>query len=98
MANTAAKVSALPVSVSLIGTSKIPVVDGATGNTSYVTLANFFANTAANVAVRATRLLSGVSPANSTSNGISGDIAWDSGFVYICVATNTWKRAPIATW
>lgn len=98
MANTAAKVSALPVTVSLVGNSKIVVVDGATGNTSYISATNLFGNTAANVAVRATRILAGVAPANSISNGISGDVAFDSSFVYICIAANTWKRAPISNW
>jgi hypothetical protein len=37
-------------------------------------------------------------PAGATSTGTSGDIAWDNNYIYICVATNTWKRAPIASW
>ena len=40
----------------------------------------------------------GTAPLTSTSNGIPGQIAYDSGFVYICVAENTWKRAPLSTW
>lgn len=97
MANTAAKVSQLPVTSSLVGNSKIAVVDGATGNTSYVTVANLLGNSAANVAVRATRLLSAV-PATSSSNGTSGDATYDSSFIYVCTATNIWKRASLTTW
>jgi hypothetical protein len=37
-------------------------------------------------------------PATATSTGTTGTIAWDSGFIYICTATNTWKRVAIATW
>jgi hypothetical protein len=37
-------------------------------------------------------------PANAGSAGVVGDVAWDSGFIYICVANNTWKRAAISTW
>ncbi len=37
-------------------------------------------------------------PATSSGAGTRGDIAWDSGYVYVCVATNTWKRSAIATW
>jgi len=40
----------------------------------------------------------GTAPLTSTSNGIPGQIAYDGGFVYICVAENTWKRAPLSTW
>ena len=28
----------------------------------------------------------------------AGDICWDSNYVYICVATNTWKRAALSSW
>lgn len=37
-------------------------------------------------------------PASAAATGTAGDIAWDSGFVYVCTASNTWKRAAIATW
>jgi hypothetical protein len=37
-------------------------------------------------------------PATATSAGTAGDIAWDSSYIYICTASNTWKRVAIATW
>jgi hypothetical protein len=37
-------------------------------------------------------------PATSTATGIAGMIAYDSSYVYICTATNTWVRAATATW
>lgn len=37
-------------------------------------------------------------PVSSTDTGKLGDIAWDNDFFYICTATNTWKRTPLATW
>lgn len=37
-------------------------------------------------------------PANATAAGAAGTITWDSGFLYCCIATNTWKRVAIATW
>lgn len=37
-------------------------------------------------------------PASATAAGTTGTIAWDGNYVYICVATNTWKRAPLTTW
>lgn len=37
-------------------------------------------------------------PASAAATGTTGDIAWDSGFVYVCTGTNTWKRVAIATW
>ena len=37
-------------------------------------------------------------PASASATGEAGEVAWDSSFIYICVATNTWKRVAIATW
>jgi len=37
-------------------------------------------------------------PASAGATGISGTIAFDSNYVYACVSTNTWKRAPLASW
>tara|TARA_S200000501_G_scaffold370765_1_gene412555 strand:+ start:3012 stop:5285 length:2274 start_codon:yes stop_codon:yes gene_type:complete len=42
--------------------------------------------------------LSSDAPTTASSTGSTGDIRYDSGYVYICVATNTWKRAALATW
>lgn len=37
-------------------------------------------------------------PASASSPGYPGQIAYDSGYVYVCVATDTWKRASLSTW
>lgn len=37
-------------------------------------------------------------PASASATCRVGQIAWDSGYVYVCTATDTWKRAAIATW
>lgn len=37
-------------------------------------------------------------PATSTSTGTAGQIAFDATHFYACVATDTWVRAPLATW
>ncbi len=37
-------------------------------------------------------------PATSSSDGQKGEIAYDEQYVYICVGTNTWKRANLSTW
>jgi hypothetical protein len=42
--------------------------------------------------------LQGTAPASATAAGTAGDIRYDSDYIYICTATNTWKRAAIATW
>ena len=37
-------------------------------------------------------------PASAAATGTAGTITWDSNFIYVCVAANTWKRVAIATW
>lgn len=37
-------------------------------------------------------------PATATSTGTVGQIAYDASYLYVCTATNTWVRTPIATW
>lgn len=37
-------------------------------------------------------------PGAANSTGTAGQIAWDNGYVYVCVAANTWKRANLTTW
>lgn len=44
------------------------------------------------------RLRTSKTPATAGATGNAGEICWDSGFLYICTASNTWKRVAIATW
>jgi hypothetical protein len=37
-------------------------------------------------------------PASATATGTVGTITYDNDYIYICIATNTWKRVGIATW
>lgn len=37
-------------------------------------------------------------PASATAAGLPGMWAADASYLYVCTATNTWKRAAIATW
>jgi hypothetical protein len=36
-------------------------------------------------------------PASSSATGTVGDIAWGPNYIYVCVATNTWKRVLLST-
>jgi len=42
------------------------------------------------------RLTTAKTPATSGAAGTQGDICWDANYVYVCIATNSWKRAAIA--
>jgi hypothetical protein len=37
-------------------------------------------------------------PITSSSEGTTGQVAYDNNYVYVCVATNTWKRSPLTSW
>lgn len=37
-------------------------------------------------------------PASAGAAGAAGQIAWDASYMYVCTATDTWKRTAIATW
>lgn len=37
-------------------------------------------------------------PASAGAAGVAGTITWDGSYIYVCTATNTWKRVAIATW
>jgi hypothetical protein len=44
------------------------------------------------------RLRTAKTPSSSSDTGNAGDICWDSNYIYVCVATNTWKRSSLSTW
>jgi len=37
-------------------------------------------------------------PSSASDTGIKGQVAWDDNYLYLCVATNAWKRVAISTW
>tara|TARA_R100000935_G_C2833507_1_gene166624 strand:+ start:2060 stop:2623 length:564 start_codon:yes stop_codon:yes gene_type:complete len=37
-------------------------------------------------------------PASASASGAIGMITWDASYIYVCTATNTWKRIAISTW
>lgn len=60
------------------------------GTTSPTTLLDVNANT---VRVRTAR-----TPASASDPGATGEICWDANYIYVCTATNTWKRSALSTW
>lgn len=37
-------------------------------------------------------------PSTPTSTGVAGQVAANSTHLYVCTATNTWRRVAITTW
>lgn len=44
------------------------------------------------------RVRTAQTPASAGATGNAGEIAWDANYLYICTATNTWRRVAHATW
>jgi hypothetical protein len=38
-----------------------------------------------------------LTPASSSATGVAGQQAWDANYIYVCTATNVWKRAALST-
>ena len=43
-------------------------------------------------------ILSAGAPVTASDTGTKDEVAIDANYIYICTATNTWKRVAIATW
>lgn len=37
-------------------------------------------------------------PASASDTGNAGDICWDANYIYICIASNTWRRIAHSSW
>ena len=44
------------------------------------------------------RIASSKTPASAADTGTAGEVCWDSSYIYVCTATDTWKRAALSTW
>lgn len=40
----------------------------------------------------------GIAPTSATASGTEGDVIYTDNFIYVCIATNVWKRTAISTW
>lgn len=44
------------------------------------------------------RINTSKTPSSASATGNIGEICWDVGYLYVCVATNTWRRIAHNTW
>ena len=61
-------------------------------------LTSMAAIAAANVTLGSRPIIPTHTPASASAAGTAGEIAWDSSYLYVCTASNTWKRVALSTW
>jgi len=61
-------------------------------------VSTFGATLVAGASSNAFRITTAQTPASASATGTAGTICWDTSYIYVCTATNTWKRVAIATW
>jgi len=71
---------------------------GPTGPTGPAGSSGFAGSTGPTGPTGASGITGPTTPASATATGTAGTVVWDSSYIYVCVATNTWKRAAISTW
>jgi hypothetical protein len=74
-----------------IGTGAL-TIDGGLG----VDGAGFFGGALTTTQFRLSAL--NTAPASATATGTLGEIRYDANYMYVCIATNTWKRSALTTW
>ena len=90
MANDSKKTSQLPVASNAAATDRLLILRDPLGAPSLRTV---------NVATLAANLtLAVVTPANSSANGMAGQISVDDNYLYVCVSKNDWKRVALEIW
>lgn len=89
MTDNSKKVSELPTAANVALTDRVLVLRDPSGTPSVRTV---------NVNIFAANLVTNSVPADAVANGTPGTIRYSNTYLYICVATNTWKRVAISSW
>ena len=53
---------------------------------------------ALNLSGNSLKVATAKTPSAANDTGVTGTICWDASYIYVCTATDTWKRSAIATW
>lgn len=90
MSDRAKKITELTVTAS-VANGDLFILERVAANTTNTVTANVLSN-----------YISGKNFPNSTkasnATGTAGQLSWDSSYIYVCVATNTWKRVALETY
>ena len=78
--------------------SFLPDVDNSSdlGSASFKVRSGYFGTNLTAAQFRLSAL--NTAPSSAADTGALGEIRIVDGFIYVCVATNTWQKVAIATW
>jgi len=68
------------------------------GSTDKIGIMTNQPETALDVNADAIRLRNSSTPSSASDYGFPGEIRWDTNYIYVCVATDTWKRVALSSW
>jgi hypothetical protein len=87
----------LPTTINYLSTNRVTIssvtVLNSLTTTNLVVLSSLNTLTTTNLTI-----LSTTAPTLSTNSGVTGTLKWDADYLYICVATDTWKRVALSGW
>jgi hypothetical protein len=46
----------------------------------------------------AIRIRNDSTPSSASDFGVKGEIRWDQNYLYVCIATDTWRRVLLSSW
>lgn len=90
--------------VSVNSTASFVVTNGSTNRfiidatNGYVGFGNIAPSQMVDINDDTIRLRNSKTPSSAGASGSAGQIAWDTNYLYVCTATNTWKRAALSSW
>jgi hypothetical protein len=99
-------IGAAPGSVGISSSENLPIVLANNGYQPRIYVDPTYGNVGIGTVTPASRLdvaaqsiiiEQAYTPPSSSTFCATGTIAWDSGYVYVCVITNTWKRTALGT-
>jgi hypothetical protein len=90
MSDNSLKTSQLPTAGNVAPTDRVLILFNANNaNTTPSTRTINFSNLCANITILNN------TPANSSANGLAGNMSYDNNYLYICTSNNNWGRIQI---
>lgn len=87
-----------PVSATDHAVARWDGTDGLTIQGSAVTMDDNGVLSLLDVNADVLRIRTSKTPSSGSDTGSTGQLAWDSDYIYVCTATDTWRRSSLTTW